>query len=149
MDSPGTHFDILFPKYLVRTMFELHPPKEKRVVKKVVVACLDDSCRAVLLKLFTTQGLAVQTVRRDIDLLTKIIEEDYDIIFYDLEISNTDGVKIVKILRRIRPKNPLVVISNDSSIELGGKILQENVAYYALKPINPDAIGQALFAVMN
>lgn len=91
----------------------------------------------------------MQTVRRDIDLLTKIIEEDYDIIFYDLEISNTDGVKIVKILRRIRPKNPLVVISNDSSIELGGKILQENVAYYALKPINPDAIGQALFAVMN
>jgi DNA-binding NtrC family response regulator len=83
------------------------------------------------------------------DLLLEVLENDYNLIIFDLEISKLNGLKTVKILRKIRPKVSLVVISGDPSKELGGKILQEGVAYYAIKPINPEAISGTIFKALK
>ncbi len=93
----------------------------------------------------------MHSVWQDADLLMEVLERDYDVVFYDLEISNLNGdaFKMIKILRRIRPKLSLIVISNDSSKEVGGKILQEGITYYALKPINLHAMTEALSMVLK
>ncbi|NIR48611.1 response regulator [candidate division KSB1 bacterium] len=119
--------------------------------RRILVACRDDKCRENLLKLFSSKGLMVHSVWQDADLLMEVLERDYDVVFYDLEISNLNGdaFKMIKILRRIRPKLSLIVISNDSSKEVGGKILQEGITYYALKPINLHAMTEALSMVLK
>lgn len=116
---------------------------------KIVIACVDDECRTHLLAALKPHGLSFHSVSEDADLLLEVLEKDFDIIIYDLEIANLDGVKMVKILRKIRPKVALVVISNDPSTELGGKILQEGVAYYAVKPINPEAVKGAVLSAVS
>lgn len=115
----------------------------------ILIACRDNECRDNILKLLAGRGLTVYSVGEHLDLLLEVLERDYDLIIYDLEISNLIGLKMVKILRKIRPKVSLVVISNDPVKELGGKILQEGVAYYAVKPINFDAFKEAVLAMLK
>ncbi len=116
---------------------------------KILIACLDDDCKKQILDLLKNRDLTVHSVWEDADLLLEVLEKDYDVIIFDLGISKLDGLKMVKILRKIRPKVALVVISSDPSKELGGKILQEGVAYYGVKPINPEVIGEAIQNVLQ
>lgn len=116
---------------------------------KILVACGDDECRNELLNSFRGSGLRFHSIWEDADLILEVLESDYDLIIYDLEISNLDGLKMVKILRKIRPKVSLIVFSKDPSTELGGKILQEGVSYYAVKPIDTNVIKKAIFAALN
>ncbi|MFQ5770456.1 MAG: response regulator [bacterium] len=116
---------------------------------KILIACRGDECRAKLLNLLTSPRLTLRAICEEADLLLEMLERDYHVIIYDLEISKLDGLKMVKILRKIRPKVALVVISRNPSKELGGKILQEGVAYYGVKPINPEAIKEAVLSALK
>lgn len=116
---------------------------------KILIACRDKQCGIKLLQLFANRNLTIDSVWEDDDLLLQVLQTDYDVLIYDLEISKADGLKMVRILRKIRPKVPLVVIANDLSRELGGKTLHENVAYCAVKPIYPAAIEKVVFSALN
>ena len=113
---------------------------------KILISCRDEECRNLLLNLFSGKELQLSTVVDDADFLLEVLERDYQVIIYDLDDSTINGLKMVRILRKIRPKVSLVVISNNASKKLGGKILQEGVAYYAVKPIITDAIEQVVTA---
>lgn len=84
-----------------------------------------------------------------IDLLLFLLEHDCLAAIYGLESPSEVGLKVVQILRRIRPKLPLIVISDEATREVGGKILQEGVNYYALKPISPEQFHQVMTTVLH
>ncbi|MFQ5677136.1 MAG: response regulator [bacterium] len=117
---------------------------EVNVHGKILIACRDESCRKSLLNLFAGQDCSVTAVPDETDLLLEILERDYDVLIYDLENSALNGLKGVKIIKKIRPKLALVVISNNPSKELGGRILQEGVIYYDVKPIHAEAMKRAV-----
>ncbi len=110
----------------------------------ILIACRDNECRIHLLRMLSKPTVTVDSVTEDEDVLLQMLEKDYDALIVDLDMLSFDGLKMVKILRRMRPKVPLVVISNDPSKELGGKILQEGVIYYAVKPVHLEAVKQAV-----
>lgn len=114
--------------------------------ERILIACSNDECRNKIIKIVAGKTVMLHSVWEDADLLLEILEKDYDIIVYDLDISDLNGLKMVKIIRKIRPKVAMVVVSSDESQELGGKVLQEGVVYYGVKPVNPEAIQGALFS---
>ncbi len=116
---------------------------------KVLVASRDEGCQKILCDLFKSQKLTVKVVADEADLLLAILNDDYVALIYDLDFSQLNSLKMVKILRKIRPKISLVVLSNDPSKELGGKILQEGVTYFGTKPIYPEAISKAVLGAMS
>lgn len=117
--------------------------------EKILIACQDDACRNQLLELLSKTSLSIHSVWEDTDLLLELLERDYRVIIYDLEFSTFNGLKMVKIIRKIRPKIALIVISKNSDKELGGKILQEGVVYYGVKPINPNAVKEAISSILK
>lgn len=114
----------------------------------ILVACGDEACRKILEDLLKRQRLIFQTVSDDADLLLALLDNDYLALIYDLDFSVLDSLKMVKILRKLRPKISLMVISDDPSKELGGKVLQEGVAYYGIKPIYEPAFCNVLHHVV-
>lgn len=116
---------------------------------KILIACRDKSCRKQLLNLFAIEGCTVNSILDETDLLLEILDRDYDVLIYDLAQSKFNGLKSVKILKKIRPKLSLVVISDNPSKEFGGKVLQEGVVYYDVKPIHSEAIKQAVFNCLS
>ncbi len=115
----------------------------------ILVFCRDEACFNKLMELLRSRNLQTTRVEDEADLLLALLENQYGVVIYDLENSNLDCVKMVKIIRRVRPKIPLLAISNDHSRELGGRILQEGVAYYAVKPIDMSIVSEAIVAAMN
>lgn len=110
------------------------------MVAKVLLACREDDCRDKVLTICRESGIPAQLVWDDTDLLLEILEKDYPVVIYDFNFSQLDGMKMIKIIRKIRPKVKLIVLSSDPDPTLVGKILQEGVAYFSVKPINPAAM---------
>ncbi len=116
---------------------------------KILVASRDEACQKNFYEMFKNRKLTIHTVFDEADLLLALLDGDYTALIYDLEFSVLDSLKMVKILRKLRPKISLVVLSNDSSKELGGKVLQEGVAYYGIKPIYWQTISRVLSNVLS
>jgi DNA-binding response OmpR family regulator len=114
------------------------------VKSKVLVACRDELCLERLKELLSFEQLTFITIDEDTDLLLEILDRDYALIIYGLEKSDPQGLKMIRILRKMRPKVPLIVISDDPCEELGGKVLHEGVIHYAVRPFNPAAIKNAI-----
>ncbi len=113
--------------------------------RKILLASRHEELRAALRR-DLRPGFKIKWIHAHADLLLEILEHDYDAIIYDLEISNGNGEKIVKIIKKIRPKVKLIVLSDDPSTELGGRILQQGVAYYGVKPVSTESIKQVLLS---
>ncbi|MFQ5454346.1 MAG: hypothetical protein ACE5D6_09200, partial [Candidatus Zixiibacteriota bacterium] len=71
---------------------------------KILIGCREEASRKQLMKLFSGRGLSLCTLVNDVDFLLEVLERDYQVIIYDMEMSAFDGLKMVKILRKIRPK---------------------------------------------
>ena len=113
-----------------------------------MVASRDEACQKNLFETFKDQKLTIHCAPDEAGLLLTLLENDYDALIYDLEFSQLDALKMVKILRKIRPKLSLVVLSSDASKELGGRVLQEGVAYFGIKPIHTQVLRNVLSKVI-
>lgn len=116
---------------------------------KVLIACRDDEfCKKVHEEL-KQEGLTICSVYQEGDLLLEVLEQDFNVIIYDLDLSQLNGLKMVKILRRIRPKVTLIVIGSNPSTDLGARILEEGVGYYGVKPVSFQAIKEAVVRALT
>ncbi len=115
----------------------------------ILIASRDKACYGPLLNVFSKRGFATVILANDVDLLLALLEHDYRVVIYDLETCPHDGLKMVRILKKCRPKISLIVISRDASRELGGNVWQEGVAYYAVKPVDYAAIENTVFRLLK
>ena len=72
-----------------------------------------------------------------------------DLIIFDSNDQYVDCLKQVKIIRRIKPKIPLIVISDDIESIEGGKIYEEGIFHLAQKPIDKNIIKEIISASIN
>lgn len=133
---------------MVQRLYRMGQLWRSKVEPKTLISCREEICRDQVVEIILGLGLKFQARTRDDDFLLELLERDYDLIIYDLEGTTLDGLKMVKILRKIRPKIPVIVISNDPCKELGGKILHEGVVYYAVKPLSSESIRGALHSIV-
>ncbi len=115
----------------------------------ILLSCRDDICCEQILEQMSETGITPAIVNDELDLLLEVLEQDFQVVIYDFEVLNDIGLKTVKILRRIRPKISVVVLSSEPSKKLGGQLLQEGVVYYAVKPLNFAALNDVLFHKLN
>jgi len=115
----------------------------------ILIASRDEACRVELLEWLSHEDVTIHSVCEEADLLLEVLERDYDVIIYDLQGAKLDGLKMVRILRKMRPKVALIAFSDDPSTDLGGRVWHEGVVYYAVKPLNLDAIKMAVMGAMR
>jgi DNA-binding NtrC family response regulator len=82
-------------------------------------------------------------------LLLEIQECDYSVILCDCSNSFKKCLQLVKIIKKMRPKVPLIVIGNEIDKQTGGKLYQEGIFHLCEKPINKDYIKEVLSATSN
>lgn len=75
--------------------------------------------------------------------------DDFDIVLIDLYLPQANGIELVKIIRRERPKLPVVVITGlrdapeaEAAIKLGVRAVYE-------KPIRPDMLMEEIGSAMG
>lgn len=74
------------------------------------------------------------------DVILKVLEVSLDLIILDIELSGISGLEILPIIKKVRPKVPLVVVSSDNSFKLGQEIAKLGIWLFLLKPIEIDKL---------
>ncbi len=69
------------------------------------------------------------------DLLIKILDADIDLAIIDMELSGIAGSKVVEIIKKSRPRIPLIILAAGNSTETVARILEQGVFYFLVKPI--------------
>ena len=78
------------------------------------------------------------------DLLLKILDKDIDLAIIDENLAGLAGSKLIKIIKKSRPRIPLIIISTGNSKEELARVLEQGVHYFILKPINGQELKEAV-----
>ncbi len=116
---------------------------------RVLIASDDADCGKRLKAALPKERWAVVLETEGAEALVSILERPFDMAVIDLALSDMEGRQVIRIIRRSRPKIPLVVISDDASVETRASVMQEGVVYYSVKPLDPAEILQALQAAVS
>lgn len=92
-------------------------------------------------------GLVKQT--EFTNFIFELQQDILDLIIFDSKNHYADCLKQVKIIRRIKPKIPLIVISDSIENIEGGKIYEEGIFHLAQKPIDKNIIKEIISASIN
>jgi len=83
------------------------------------------------------------------DLLLKILDKDIDLAIIDENLTGMAGSKLIKIIKKSRPRIPLIIISSGNSKEEFAKVLEQGVFYFIITPINAEELGQAVESALK
>jgi DNA-binding response OmpR family regulator len=78
------------------------------------------------------------------EALLALVDEEPDLIILDLQIGGIPGFQALELMKRLRPKVPLVVLSDDLSMETGSRVLEKGVFFYFLKPLDLSLLGEVI-----
>jgi len=78
------------------------------------------------------------------DLLLKILDKDIDLAIIDENLAGMAGSKLIQIIKKSRPRIPLIIISSGDSKEELARVLEQGVFYFIIKPINDEELIEAV-----
>ena len=111
---------------------------------RVIVASSDDALRRFVAHILEGVSDGVRTVSRSGELLKAVLDEDYDLVVVTLDLGGMSGLETLPILKRLRPKTPVIVLSEDNPVEVRGEALEGGALHYFVLPINPPALVSAV-----
>ena len=96
----------------------------------------------------TEIGVALTIKKKIEDILLALQENDFKVIIFDLSLHGMEALKTIRLIRRMRPKIPLMILADKLDKIIGGKILSEGVFHIVLDP-NKKNLTVALNAVLK
>ncbi len=76
--------------------------------------------------------------------ILKVLEQDIFLIIMDLDTTDNSKLDLIKIIKTIRPRLPIIALSDDDTVESLRKLIQVGVFYCALKPIQIEEIEKVI-----
>lgn len=113
--------------------------------KSILFASSDEGMKAQVAEVLDgIAGYALTWVGESGDLLLKILDKDIDLAIIDENLAGMAGSKLIKIIKKSRPRIPLIIISSGDSKEDLARVLEQGIYYFILKPINGQELKEAV-----
>lgn len=112
--------------------------------KQIVVATVDPEVEAIFTRDLADARLQVTCLRKAGEVLLRILEDKVDLLIVDLDLSGIHGIDLVPIVRRSRPRLPIVVISRDFNYQVRQMVAQEGVTYQIFKPVDMREVSEVI-----
>ncbi len=72
--------------------------------------------------------------------LQVLSDKDFDLLILDWQLPDMDGTVLLKEIRRLYPKLPVIVITGNGTTETSETVMQLGARYLLLKPFDPKFI---------
>lgn len=112
--------------------------------RSVLIANGDQATRESLSRILIREGYKVETASLASEVIQKIQNANIGVLVIDVDLSGMESHGIIPIIKKIDPAIPIVVMSNNSSLELARRVRKEGIFYYALKPLDQEEIKLAV-----
>ena len=83
------------------------------------------------------------------DLVLNILDKDIDLAIIDENLAGMASSKLIKIIKKSRPRIPLIIISSGSSREEFARVLEQGIFYFIMKPINGEELRKAVESALR
>ncbi len=118
-----------------------------KAIRSVVILTEDSDVINQLGKTFMSHDYSIIIEKSKIKSIIKILEQHIDLIILDTEDFETSIIDLVSIIQKTRPRLPIVVISEDNSIQMLRTLAQLGVFYCIIKPVRSSEIEKVLEAI--
>lgn len=105
------------------------------------ISVLRDAGNAIGLKL-TVDGRAAE-------FLLHLQENDYRVSIFDYGGVDSDSLTWVRLIRRLRPKLPLILVGDHLDKSVGAQMYQEGIFYLGLRPLDAKVLVDVLQAAVR
>jgi DNA-binding NtrC family response regulator len=93
-------------------------------------------------------GMKVKSKPDLANFLLDLQENEYQVAIFDCTNMDSNCLKWVRVVRRIRPKIPLVIISDKVDQRTGGKVYEEGTFYLCILPVHKELLRDVLCAAI-
>jgi DNA-binding NtrC family response regulator len=103
------------------------------------------------LESFITQNFDrnVLCVDETSDFLLEILDKQVDLTIIDVNLNGLPTAKTIQIFKKCRPRVPVIVVSDDYSVETGSSIMEHGVFYYLYKPLEEDNLKEIVYSALQ
>ena len=78
------------------------------------------------------------------EALSRILDNDYDVILLDIALPGMDGIEVLRAVRARKPQVPIVILSMYPEEQYAARVLQEGALGYVTKGGRPNDLLQAI-----
>lgn len=110
----------------------------------ILVASSLEETRKQITGFLLERGYRVRAMAGGSEALLALIDDEPDLIILDLQLGEIPGLQALELVKRLRPTVPLVVLSDDLSMETGSRVLEKGVFFYFLKPLDFSLLGEVI-----
>ncbi|HEY6997988.1 MAG TPA: response regulator [Candidatus Binatia bacterium] len=109
---------------------------------QIHILVVDDerNIRSNLGMVLETQGYKVDTSSNGDDALLRVKEGRYDIAFVDIRMPKMDGLELLRYLRGLRPKLPVVMLTAYGTVSKAVEAMKLGAVDFLEKPFDPKTI---------
>ncbi len=110
------------------------------------VLIIDDEPQVceILVKYLEHIGYNTVTANNCNEVVLYFDKETPDIVFLDIFLPEVDGIRILRLLRKLEPKLPIVMISGLATVEMAQSTLEYGAFDYITKPFDYNRISDVL-----
>jgi len=94
-------------------------------------------------------GMKMEHIPELADFILALQEKDYEVALFDCIHVNDITMNWIKVVRKIRPKLPLIIFSDEVNRKTGGKIYDEGTFYLCLRPVQKKVLRKVLLAALS
>lgn len=105
--------------------------------KTIVIGTLDHQIFANLNTHLASAAYEVRLVQRGLRILSEILDHEVDLLILDLDLAGVIGIEILPLIRRLRPRLPIILITDDLNLRIRKMAAELGVSYQAYKPVTP------------
>ena len=111
---------------------------------RVVVMDRDREAVGKLLKELRDLGYNAESIEQTKVLLQKVKNDLIDVIILAVDAWGDGRFELIAVIKKLNRTLPIIAISSDDSLETAGKVREQGVFFYALKPLDIREIDIAL-----
>ncbi|MCK5086979.1 MAG: hypothetical protein KAQ90_05635 [Melioribacteraceae bacterium] len=82
------------------------------------------------------------------NFLLSLHENDFHVAVFDCTDMDKNNIEWVKVIKKTRPKIPLIVFTSESEQKGGGKMYEEGTFYFCTTPVHKEVLRNVLSAAI-
>lgn len=100
-------------------------------------------------RILKEENFKVDTCISGLEGLKRAIDKTYDIVLTDLRMPDIGGMRVLRDIKRAKPKMPVVMITGYGSVKTAVQAMKLGAAEYVQKPFSPAELADAVKRALN
>lgn len=107
--------------------------------KTIVIGTFDHQVFVNLNAKLAGANYDVRYVQSGLKILMEILDHDVDLLILDLDLAGMMGIEVLPVIRRLRPRLPIILITDDVNTRIRKLAAELGITYQAYKPMTTAA----------